>query len=46
MIGPAIAVPGAPARPRLAGPVTVEVGSGDTQSGFELIFDVPTDARR
>lgn len=39
--GPAIAVPAPQALVDALREVTIESGSGDTQSGFELVFDVP-----
>ncbi|MGR0319586.1 hypothetical protein [Agromyces sp. ZXT2-3] len=39
--GPAIAVPAPRVVVEALREVTVESGSGDTQSGFELVFDVP-----
>src|SRR6478735_5025535 len=39
--GPAIAVPAPQALVDTLREVTIENGSGDTQSGFELVFDVP-----
>src|SRR3954463_2248695 len=39
--GPAIALPAPQALVDALREVTVESGSGDAQSGFELVFDVP-----
>ena len=40
-VGPAVPVPAPKVVLDALREVTVESGSGDTQSGFELVFDVP-----